>query len=128
MDKEAFLRLQYLRMVNSDDFVAERWRSSCDRFLADMWDRTPISPGARFLSPIDSKLGYSPDNVEWRFPKVRKRGHAKTAPSDSQPAPREVLKRLTKDERRANEIAAKEARLKAIADEFLRWERVRRSK
>ena len=44
-----------------------------DRFIADMWDRTPMKPTVRFLAPVDAGLGFSPDNVEWQFRKVRPR-------------------------------------------------------
>jgi hypothetical protein len=129
MDKETFLRLQYLRMINSDEFVVEQWRSSIDRFVADMWDRTPTKPTARFLAPVDPTLGFSPDNVEWQFPKIGKRGmrKAKTAPKIHQ---QEIAPRPTKAERKAIKLAeaaaAREAKLKAIAEEFARWERLRK--
>ena len=128
MDKESFLRLQYLRMINSDDFVAEQWRSSVDRFITDMWDRTPNSPVGRFLEPIDPMLGFSPDNVEYHFRRVRKKSDSGrkptfTAPSQSIPA---AVPRPTKAERkallRADAALAREAKRREIAAELRGWE------
>lgn len=122
MDKETFLRTQYLRMLNSEQFVAEQWRSSIDRFLADLWDRTPSTPGKRFLEPIDPDFGYSPDNVEWQFKKIAKKAVAVRVSQKTSKAPeRESLSRLTKTERKANEQAAKEEQRKAIAVELAEW-------
>ncbi|MBY5516176.1 hypothetical protein [Rhizobium leguminosarum] len=124
MDKEAFLRLQYLRMINLDEFVVEQWRSSMDRFINDLWDRTPASPGRRFLQPLDCSLGFSPDNVEWQFPKIKRKGVSKASVRAS---PLRVDKKIpvkpTKAEMKAKEAAAKEGRRKAIAEQFLNWER-----
>jgi hypothetical protein len=121
MEKDSFLRLQYLRMLNSEEFVVEQWRSSIDRFLRDLWDRTPTSPRERFLAPIDPSLGYSPDNVEWQFPKIRKRAGAL----------RESGSDLTRAERKQIEQAARqaerEAKRKAIAEEIARWERLQKT-
>lgn len=111
-------------MINSDEFVVEQWRSSMDRFMRDMWDRTPTGPGKRFLSPIDPTLGFSPENVEWQFPKIKARPKAKTKPVAAPIKP--LVYRLTKAERKAikaaEEAAAKDAKRKAIADEYARWE------
>lgn len=125
MDKETFLRLQYLRMINSDDFVVEQWRSSIDRFIADMWDRTPPQHGRRFLTPVDPTLGFSPDNVEWQFPKIK----AKPAKNAKMLADTldisKVLKRLAEAERKAIKQAeaadAREAKRQAIAAELAAW-------
>jgi hypothetical protein len=126
MDKDAFLRLQYLRMINSDEFVAEQWRSSMNRFISDLWDRTPTSPGRRFLQPLDCSFGFSPDNVEWQFPKVKRKGVSKAAvPVSPQRARRKAAVKLTKEEIKAIDEAAKEGRRKAIADQYLSWEQLR---
>ncbi|TBY17675.1 hypothetical protein E0H93_37005 [Rhizobium leguminosarum bv. viciae] len=126
MEKEAFLRLQYLRMLNSDEFVVEQWRSSMDRFISDLWDRTPKSPGKRFLQPVDCSLGFSPDNVEWQFPKIKRKGISKAivraAPQRTQ---KNASVKPNKEEIKAIEAAAKEGRRKAIAEQFLSWERHR---
>ncbi|MBB2685233.1 UNVERIFIED_ORG: hypothetical protein GGD47_002821 [Rhizobium etli] len=141
MSKEAFLRLQYLRMINSDEFVVEQWRSSMDRFIRDLWDRTPGSPGRRFLQPVDCALGFSPENVEWQFPKAKRKRAAKVAPLRiASEAPLKPTKagtkakvtratkarsKPTKAETKAEEAAAREARRQAIAEEFHRWEQRR---
>ncbi|TQX90258.1 MULTISPECIES: hypothetical protein [unclassified Rhizobium] len=122
MDKDSFLRLQYLRMINSDEFVVEQWRSSIDRFIADMWERTPTVPGRRFLAPVDPTLGFSPDNVEWQFPRIKSRSKAKIP---SKQVVREIAVRLTKAERMVikqaeRELAIEEKR-KAIAAELAAW-------
>lgn len=133
MSKDKFLRLQYLRMMNSDDFVVEVWRSSIDRFLADMWERTPTSPRSRYLAPIEPEFGFSPDNVEWQFPKIKRKHGPRvgvtTVPSNITSDRPE--RRLTKAERdlikREAKEAAREAKRRAIAKEFARWERLRNS-
>ncbi|MGO7072198.1 hypothetical protein ACCT03_00165 [Rhizobium johnstonii] len=95
-----------------------------DRFISDLWDRTPKSPGRRFLQPLDYSLGFSPDNVEWQFPKIKRKSVSK-APVRA--APRRMGKKTpvkpTKAEIKANEAAAKEGRRKAIAEQSLNWER-----
>jgi hypothetical protein len=126
MDKEAFLRLQYLRMINSEEFVAEQWRSSMDRFINDLWDRTPTSPGRRFLQPLDWSLGFAPDNVEWQFPKVKQKGVSKAAVRAAlKRTRRKAAVKPTKEEIKAIEAAAKEDRRKAIAEQYLSWEKQR---
>ncbi|QIO70598.1 hypothetical protein HA459_00565 [Rhizobium leguminosarum bv. trifolii] len=126
MHKETFLRLQYLRMINSDEFVVEQWRSSMSRFISDLWERTPTSPGRRFLQPLDLSLGFSPDNVEWQFPKVKRKGGSR---APVQADPKRVVKkapvRPTKAEIKATKDAAKDRRRKAIAEEYLNWEQKR---
>jgi hypothetical protein len=118
MDKVSFLRLQYLRMLNSEEFVVEQWRSSIDRFLKDLWDRTPNTPRERFLAPIDPTLGYAPDNIEWQFPKVKQR-----AGQGRQGITREERKSAEK----AARLAQREAKRQAIADEIARWDRLKKS-
>lgn len=126
MDKDAFLRLQYLRMINSDEFVAEQWRSSMDRFISDLWDRTPTSPGRRFLQPLDCSLGFSPDNIEWQFPKLKRKGVSKAPiPAAPQRTRRKVAGKPTKEEIKAIEEAAKKGRRQAIAEQCLSWEKLR---
>jgi hypothetical protein len=125
MDKEIFLRLQYLRMINSDDFVVEQWRSSIDRFIADMWERTPPQHGRRFLAPVDPTLGFSPDNVEWQFPKIKAKPAKKAKTLADTLVISRVLKRPTKAERKAMKqaeaAAAREAKRQAIAAELAAW-------
>ncbi|MGO8083046.1 hypothetical protein [Rhizobium leguminosarum] len=125
MDKEAFLRLQYLRMINSDEFVVEQWRSSMDRFISDLWDRTLTLPGKRFLQPKDPSLGFSPDNVEWQFPKIKRKGVSRAPIAPQRQIVKKAPVKPTKAEIKANEAAAKEARRKAISEQYLRWERQR---
>lgn len=126
MDKDTFLRLQYVRMMNSEEFVVERWRSSVGRFLADMWARTPAKPGRRFLSPVVPSLGFSPDNVEWQFPKIKaKQLSTKKARMVEAKSSPEVEKRPTKAERKANErahtLAVREKKRQVIAQELAAW-------
>jgi hypothetical protein len=126
MDKDTFLRLQYLRMINSDEFVVEQWRSSMGRFINDLWERTPTSPGRRFLQPLDPSLGFSPDNVEWQFPKVkRKRGSRAPVHANPKPAGKKAPVKPTKAEIKASKAAAREGRRKAIAEQYQSWERER---
>ncbi|MGO7175373.1 hypothetical protein ACCS91_36765 [Rhizobium ruizarguesonis] len=97
-----------------------------DRFITDLWDRTPKSPGRRFLQPLDCSLGFSPDNVEWQFPKIKRKGVSK---APVRVAPQRIRKKAavkpTKEEIKAIEAAAKEGRRKAIAEQFFSWERHR---
>lgn len=124
MDKESFLRLQYLRMINSDEFVVEVWRSSCDRFLRDMWERTPSQPGRRFLAPVDATLGFSLDNVEWQFPRIKSKSSIAIRPATAIPTKPTVI-RATKAERKAIKLAeaagAREAKRHSIAGELAAW-------
>jgi hypothetical protein len=121
MDKETFLRLQYLRMMNSEDFVVERWRSSVDRFIGDIWDRTPTAPVGRFLEPIDPSLGFSPENVEYHFRRVRPKSEADRKPKSALPAisTPAVVFRPSRAERmaikKAEAAQAREAKRVAIA-------------
>ncbi|WP_132523952.1 hypothetical protein [Rhizobium sp. BK376] len=113
--KERFLIAQYERMMNSGCFVVEQWRSSRERFVADMWDRAPSGAKGRLIAPIDPELGYSPDNVEWQF-KRRKRVAAKVKPKTPKPP------KPTKAQRKAAEALAKAARRQAIAEQYRQWE------
>jgi hypothetical protein len=104
-------------MLNSEEFVVEQWRSSIDGFLKDLWDRTPTSPRERFLAPNDPSLGYAPDNVEWQFPKIRKRAGASKERGGG----------LTRAERKQIEQAEREVKRKAIAEEITRWDRLQKT-
>jgi len=129
MLKERFLIAQYERMLSTGDFVAEQWRSSRERFIADMWDRTPTSGNGRRLEPIEAELGFSPDNVEWRFRRVKPKVVA-SKKATAKPKPpaidrREIAPKPTKAERKQAEVALKEAKRRAIAEEYERWEALR---
>jgi hypothetical protein len=127
MYKHQHLIAQYERIMATGDFVVEQWRTSCERFIADMWDRTPTKAGQRRLEPIDPDLGFSPDNVEWCYPTVRARPVKGQRVAKVAPKARSVQKlRPTKAERKAADAAAKEAKRKVIAEEFARWEDIRR--
>jgi hypothetical protein len=75
---------------------------------------------------LDCSLGFSPDNVEWQFPKVKRKGVSKV---DVRAAPQRIRRKAavkpTKEEIKAIEAAAKEGRRRAIADQYLSWEQQR---
>lgn len=103
--------------------MAVEWRDSVDRFVADLWDMTPgWGSSGRFLGMKDTDLGFSRDNVEWHFPRIRKPGKVKAAKVKAQVRKRRPPKEMTAAKKRADLQAAKQARREALAAEFLRWE------
>nr|WP_250808165.1 hypothetical protein [Neorhizobium tomejilense] len=128
MTKDKFLRDQYAAMIASDEFVASEWRDSIDRFVADMWERTPTYPRGRVLIPVDPELGFSRDNVEYRFPAVRKKRSGRaTSPKNSVKRSHATPKPqpLSAAEKKALLLKERDARRQKLAAEFLEWERRR---
>lgn len=134
MDKHRFLRGEYERILGSGDYVWSGWRDSFDRFRADLWDMTPAWISGRYLAARDKELGFSPDNVEWHFRKSRAlekpaksarplRAGGKGAPKQPRKA---TQKPLTAAERKRLGEIAREERRQRLAEEFRRWEAVRR--
>lgn len=107
MDKAKFLLDLYLQIASSGAFVCEARRSNVDRFVADLWDRTPNHRNNRFLAPTDRSLGFAPGNVEWYFegrrhkPGSKPKAKPKARPSASRKPPLKTLLKPTKEERAA---------------------------
>jgi hypothetical protein len=127
MDRSRFLRSEYERITSAGVFVWSDWRDSFERFQADLWDMTPTAGiNGRFLAPKDKSLGYTKDNVEWHYPRVRQpeqrtrakaRKTAKPALADGKTS----APKLTAAQKSAALQAQKQAKREALAAEFLRW-------
>ena len=130
MDKDRFLRQEHARITASGEFVASEWRDSVDRFIADLWDMTPLNRCGRYLAPKDKKLGFARENVEYAFERSARRVSAMTLKkklSAKKPQAKSKPKRLTKEERRAAQNTARLERRRKLAEEILRWEKHRRA-
>lgn len=131
MDKQSFLRGEYERLMSSGEYVWSGWRDSLERFQADLWDMTPTSSAGRYLAPKERELGFSPDNVEWHFRKIRPIGKT-TKVKNKLAAPSSTAKEakrtpLTAAEKKSMAEIAKEQRRRKLAEEFEYWERKRSS-
>lgn len=130
MDKATFLRREYDRLLASGGYMYSAWRDNFERFQADLWDMTPNSQAWRFLAPIDPGLGIAPGNVEWHFPRIRRvTAKPKAAPvkAKAKPKPPKLTKEEKAEQKRAVELARREAKRAAIAEEYKRWEERRRA-
>lgn len=132
MRKNLILRAEYERIFKSWEYLWSGWRESYDQFKADLWDMTPTSGrSGRFLAPIEAELGFTPGNVEWHYPKVRKPKAANKVkvPTKARNGMSKKPKGLTAPQKRAAEKlrlkAEKQAKREALAAEFMRWERIR---
>lgn len=132
MDKHRFLRSEYERIMVSGDYVWSGWRDSYEGFQADLWDMTPTGNSGRYLAPRDKELGFSPDNIEWHFRKVRsaKRTKAQRKPTKrpGRKGEKAVPQPVTATERRRLAEMAKEERRRQLAEEFRRGEEMRLSR
>ncbi|MBW6421621.1 hypothetical protein KX729_09230 [Rhizobium sp. XQZ8] len=133
MDKNKFLRDEYKRIMATGQFVYSAWRDSEDRFIADMWDRTPNQQNRRLLAPVDPRFGFAPDNVEWQFPRIKRQvaiqPKPKPEPVKVKPKPRPKPVPVEKAaKKKADELARREAKRAALAGEFRKWEQVRAKK
>jgi len=127
MDKEAFLRSEYERILASGDYVWSAWRDSFDRFQAELWDMVPSWRAGRHLAPRDKELGFGPGNVEWHFRKAQK--IVKSPKTAKKPLPEKAkvtkVPPPTAAEKKRLEMAAREERRQRLAGEFRRWEEIR---
>lgn len=84
---------------------------------------TPTGTAGRHLGSRHSNLGFSPDNVEWRFRQVRK---AQKTRNMRKPLEKKVeAPKLTAADKKAFATFAKEERRRKLAEEFKRWEAMR---
>lgn len=126
MDKDRCLRQEHARITASGEFVASEWRDSVDRFIADLWDMTPLNRCGRYLAPKDKTLGFARENVEYAFERSARRVSPMTLKKKlSGKKPQAKSKPVMNEERRAGEIAARLERRRKLAEKVLRWERRR---
>jgi hypothetical protein len=119
MDKHKFLREQYRAILDTDHSICDRWRSSFEEFLHDMFDRTPRQFGRRFLAPKNPDLGFTPDNVEWHF----KAAVVSTPSPKSKPVPKLArVKAVLGDGSSKDPDRLRDERRKMISEQFRQWE------
>lgn len=127
MMKEKFLRGEYDRIIASGEFMYSAWRDNFEVFCNDLWDMTPNYRSHRFVAMVDKSLGFSPGNIEFHFEQPRERNVLrKQKPKvKTQKTTKKTVRAVPKDQRKALEAAAREARRKQLAEEFKRWEQRR---
>lgn len=131
MDKQRFLREQYLDVLASGAHVCERWRSAFENFYHDLVDATPSHASRRFLMYRDPKIGFEPGNVEWHFRKSPGRASAQVATTKKTQTAAKAKKaaaaiKARKEETRRREAERqREERRKMIADQYRQWEEKR---
>ena len=131
MDKQKFLREQYLDILASGAHVCERWRSTFENFYDDLVNATPTHASRRFLMYRDPEIGFEPGNVEWHFrrspgrapPKVSAPQKTKTRAKAKKAS--EASKAKREETRRREAEGQKEERRKMIAEQYRQWEEKR---
>jgi hypothetical protein len=131
MDKQKFLREQYLDVLASGAHVCERWRVAFENFYDDLVNATPTHASRRFLMCRDLDIGFEPGNVEWHFRRSPGRVPAKVAAPQKKKTKAKVKKaaaasKANREETRRREAERqKEERRKMIADQYRQWEEKR---
>jgi hypothetical protein len=135
MDKQLFLREQYLDVLASGAHVCERWRSAFENFYDDLINATPTHASRRFLMYRDPEIGFEPGNVEWHF----RRSPGRAPPKVSAPQKTKITEKVNakakkasaaskakrEETRRREAERQKEQRRKMIADQYRQWEEKR---